>query len=120
LPLSASRTIGAGGVIYLALFPRLGFDDHPCLLTASSAQRTHEPPDALIAAGGSVPIYQILPDAHRVPATAQIGFDLLPVDRKALAETSTELAGDEFCVKKPVITRGAGFAFSSLDVRLSR
>jgi hypothetical protein len=34
---------------------------------------------------------------------------------QALAEASTELAGDEFCAEKPVITRVAGFAFSSLD-----
>jgi hypothetical protein len=32
-----------------------------------------------------------------------------------LAETSTQLADDEFCAEKPVITRVAAFAFYSLD-----
>ncbi len=59
---------GAGAEINLALFTKPRLDDHSRFRRCGSAQRAHQTLDALVAAGEPVPVYQILPDTHRVAA----------------------------------------------------
>ena len=56
------------------IFPWPCLDDHSRFRRCGSAQHTHEALDALVAAREPMPVYQILPDAHRVAAPRQREF----------------------------------------------
>ena len=60
---------GAGAVVDLSFFAGRGFDHHAGFRRRRSAQLAHEALDALIAAGETVAVHQVLPDRHGVAAT---------------------------------------------------
>ena len=68
-----------GAVINLALLAQSCLDDRFCRPRKGSTQRAHEALHALIAARETVTVNQILPNAHRVPATPKLELDHFPI-----------------------------------------
>jgi hypothetical protein len=69
----------AGAVVDLCLFARRGHDDCACFRATLAAQAANIPLYALIAAGKTVLVDQVLPDRHRIAALRQRQLDRLTV-----------------------------------------